>query len=383
MVFALCFFLAVLGGWWWWRVRNERRRLEALPEKDRRLVELMQRGGTAMKRGDTAAQGEVLKGIGALGTGASVPFIADLLANTSLSETWPDLLKGIVEGAKDAEPEWKEGVFRVLEKGLDDPSTPNRFCRWPLVSWPAVMVAVNPERAVKVFAERKLLVLGAPGFSAAVSAINESASAVVPADIAAHWLPATMPDLTQQGVGEQYLLMVRAHAEHDLPEAQRRLWEMVNGGTLAADAAQLLLRAEGLPDPVWKLDSRVQEIGLDKVRPAERIVWLVGNCFTFAAGTCGFDRYAVSSEADHLPEVIEALREIGAPVTARCLEEWAGLFGGEWPVESYERETLMDERGLKPEEHWRAVCAGAGDLENVVALNLKYELNHADEFERE
>ena len=331
MVFALCIFLVVLGGWWWWRAQNERRKLEVLPEKDRRLVELMQRGEAAMKRGDPEAQGEVLKGIGELGTGASVPFIADLLANWSLRLMWTDLLEGIVEGAKDAEPEWRDGVFRALEKGLDDPSTPNRFCSWPLVSWPAVMVAVDPERAVKAFAERKLLVLGAPGFSAAVSAINESESAVVPADVAAHWLPAGMPDLSKDGMGEQYLLMLRAHAEHDLPEAQRRLWEMVNGGTLAAEAAKLLLRVEGLPDPVWKLGSRVDEIGLDKVRPAERIVWLVGNCFTFAAGTCGFDRYAVSSEADHLPEVIEALREIGAPVTARCLQEWAGLFGEEWP----------------------------------------------------
>jgi hypothetical protein len=383
MVLALCIFVVVFVGGVWWGVWSERRRLEALPEKERRLVELMKRGAIAMRRGDTEAQGEVLKAIGELGTGASMPFIADWLANSSLSMTWSDLLEGIVEGAKDAEPEWKDGVFRALEKGLNDPSTPNRFSTWPLVSWPAVMVEVDPERAVKAFAERKLLVLGAPGFSAVVTAINESESAVVPADVAAHWLPATMPDLNQHGMGEQYLLMLRAHAEHDLPEARRRLWELVNGGTLAAEAAKLLLRAEGLPDPVWKLGSRVDEIGLDKVRPAERIVWLVGNCFTFAAGTCGFDRYAVSSEAEHLPEVIEALREIGAPVTARCLEEWAGLFGEEWPVDYYERETLIEERGLKPEEHWRAVCARVGELENVIALNLKYELSHADEFERQ
>lgn len=282
MVFALCIFVAVLGGGvWWWRAWNERRRLEALPEKDRNLVELMRRGATAMKNGDAEAQSEVLRAIGELGTGASVAFIADWLSNKSVSLTWPDLLKGIVEGAENAEPQWKDGVFRALEQGLEDPSTPNLFHGWPFVSWPAAMMAVDAERAVKAFAERELLVLGAPGFSAAVAAINDSASVVVPADIAAHWLPATMPDLKQQGVGDEYLLMLRAHAEHDLPEAQRRLWEVVNeGGKLGEEAALLLLKVEGLPDPVWRLDSRVQEIGLDKVRPAERTVWTVANWFT-------------------------------------------------------------------------------------------------------
>jgi hypothetical protein len=385
MVSELCIFVAGFGGAvWWWRVWNERRRLEALPEKDRRLVELMQRGATAMKRGDTEAQGEVLKAIGELGTGASVAFIADWLSNKSVSLTWPDLLKGIVEGAENAEPQWKDGVFRALEQGLTDPSTPNLFHSWPFVSWPAAMMAVDAERAVKAFAERKLLVLGEPGFSAAVSAINDSASVVVPADIAAHWLPATMPDLKQQGVGDEYLLMLRAHAEHDLPEAKRRMWEVVNeGGKLGEEAALLLLKVEGLPDPVWKLDSRVQEVGLDKVRPAERTVWIVANWFTFPINTSGFDRFVVGYEANHVHDVVEELKEIGAPLTARCLQEWAGLFGPKWPADQYDREEMIDERGLKPGEHWNAICARAGELENVIALNLKYELSHADQFERE
>lgn len=358
--------------------------MEALPEKDRSLVELMRRGATAMKQGDAEAQGEVLRAIGELGTGASVAFIADWLSTRSVSLTWPDLLKGIVEGAENAEPQWKDGVFRALEQGLADPSTPNLFHGWPFVSWPAAMMAVDGERAVKAFAERELLVLGAPGFSAAVAAINDSASVVVPADIAAHWLPATTPDLKQQGVGDEYLLMLRAHAEHDLPEAQRRLWEVVNeGGKLGEEAALLLLKVEGLPDPVWRLDSRVQEIGLDKVRPAERTVWTVANWFTFPINTSGFDRFVVGYEADHLEEVIAELKEIGAPVTACCLQEWAGLFGPEWPAAPYEREEMIDERKLKPEEHWNMICSGAENLENVILLNLLYELSHADQFERD
>ncbi len=44
---------------------------------------------------------------------------------------------------------------------------------------------------------------------------------------------------------------------------------------------------------------------------------------------------------------------------------------------------MIDERGLEPEEHWNAICARAGKLENVIALNLKYELSHTDEFERQ
>ena len=378
----MCIFFAVLGGCWWWRAQIERRRLEALPEKDRRLVELMQRCAIAMKKGDTKTQSEVLKSVGELGTAASVPFIADLLSNKRLSGSWADLLEGIVAGGKYAESGWRDGVFRIFEKQLNELSPTNRLSSWPLFSVLTMMMKLDPERALQVFVDQKLLMLGVPGFSNALVAINDSAFEV-PVEVVAHWLPATIPDLSTDEMAVQYLLMLRAHGEHDLPEAQRRLWEMVNGGTLASDAAQLLLKAEGLPDPAWKLDSRVKEIGLDHVRPAERVVWLVGNCFTFPTETSGFDGYAVSREADHLPEVIEALREIGAPVTARCLQEWAGLFGAEWPVDYYERETLIEERGLKPEEHWRAVCARVGELENVIALNLKYELSHADEFERQ
>ena len=118
------------------------------------------------------------------------------------------------------------------------------------------------------------------------------------------------------------------------------------------------------------------------MRPAERTVWLVGNCFVFLTDSSGFERYAASSEADHLPEIVEALKEIGAPVTARCLQEWAGLFGEEWPADYDDREMMMDERKLGPQEHWDKVCADAGELENVVLLNLRYELKHADQFER-
>ncbi len=343
----------------------------------------MQMGATAMKKGDTDAQKEIIKSIGELGTGASVPFIADWLSNRSLSMSWPDLLKGIVEGAKHAEPEWKNGVFRILEQGLADPSTPNLFRGWPFVSWPTAMMAVDPERALRAFADQKLLVLGSPGFSATVTAINESSS-VVPADIAAHWLPAAMPDLSDHVIGEQYLLMLRAHAEHDLPEAKRRLWELMNSGAhYAAGAAQLLLKAEALPDPVWTLDSRVQEIGLDKVRPAERTVWTVANWFTFPIATSGFDRFVVGYEADHLHETIVALKEIGAPVTARCLQEWATIFGPEWPTCQYEREEMINERLLKPGEHWNVICAHTQGLENVTLLNLLYELRNADQFERQ
>lgn len=384
MSFALCTVLAALGIWLWWLLaRKHRHRLEALPKQDRRLVELMQMGETAMKNGDAVAQKEIIKSIGELGTGASVPFIADWLSTTSLSISWPDLLKGIVEVAKHAEPQWKDGVFRILEKGLADPSTPNLFCSWPFVSRPAAMMAVDPDRALKAFADRKLLELGSPGFSATVTAINESPF-VVPADIAAHWLPAAIPDLSDHVILEQYLLMLRAHAEHDLSEAKRRLWELINSGEhYAAGAAQLLLKAEALPDPVWTLDSRVQEIGLDKVRPAERIVWTVANWFTFPIATSGFDRFVVGYEADHLHETIVALKEIGAPVTARCLQEWATIFGPEWPKFQYDREEMINERQLKPGEHWNTICARTQNLENVTLLNLLYELRHADQFERQ
>ncbi|WP_395738354.1 hypothetical protein [Prosthecobacter sp.] len=356
--------------------------MAALTPEDGELVKLLTRAAAAMKKGDSEAQSEVLKAVGALGTGASVPFIADWLSTRSLSVLWPDLLEGILEGAEHADEKWREGVFRVLEKGLANPATPDRFRGWPGVSWPAVMMAVDEKRALQVFAKQGLLVLGAEGFAAAVDAINVSPTAVVPAEIAAQWLPRGLPDLSKKGMGEQYLLMLRAHAEHDLPETQRRLWELVERGEMALDAAKLLLKAEGLPDPVWKLSSRVDEVGLDKVRPAERTVWLVGNCFVFLTAGSEFETYAASSEADHLPEIVEALKEIGAPATARCLQEWARLFGEEWPRDDDERETIIEKRRLKPQAHWDKVCAGAEPLENVVALNLRYELSHADQFER-
>lgn len=357
--------------------------MAALTPEDGELVKLLMRAAAAMKKGDTEEPSEVFKAVGALGTGASVPFIADWLSTRRLSAFWPNVLEGIVQGAEHADAKWREGVFRVLEKGLANPATPDRFRGWPGVSWPAVLIAVDEKRAPQVFAKQGLLVLGAEGFAAAVDAINDSTSAVVPAEVAAHWLPRTMADLNKNGMGKQYLLMLRAHAKHDLPEAQRRLWELVEKGEMALEAAQVLLKAEGLPDPVWKLGSRVDEMGLDQVRPAERTVWLVGNCFVFLTAGSGFERYAASSEADHLPEIVEALREIGAPVTARCLAEWARLFGEEWPAKYYKREDMIDQRRLKPQEHWDKVCAGAGELENVVLLNLRYELKHADEFERE
>ena len=257
MSFALPIIFAALVIWLCWqRVLKHKHRLEALPKQDRRLVELMQMGEAAMKNWDANAQKEIIKSIGELGTGASVPFIADWLSTKSLSNSWSDLLEGIVEGAKHAEPEWKDGVFRVLEHGLADPLTPNLFRGWPFVSWPSAMMAVDPERALKIFADRKLLMLGTPGFSATVTAINESLSDV-PADIAARWLPDEMPDLSEHAIGEQYLLMLQAHAEHDLPEAKRRLWELVNsGGHFEAEAARLLLKTEGLPDPAWTLEDR-------------------------------------------------------------------------------------------------------------------------------
>lgn len=70
-------------------------------------------------------------------------------------------------------------------------------------------------------------------------------------------------------------------------------------------------------------------------------------------------------------------------MTASCLQEWAGLFGPEWPADPYEREEMIDERKLKPEEHWNMICSGAENSENVILLNLRYELSHADQFERD
>ena len=355
--------------------------LSSLPKRQQ-LTGLMKLGMEANRRGEHQLQKDVVQVIGELGTDESVPIIEDWLATKSLQMSWPDLVKGISQGAVEAEPLWKDRVFGALEKGLDDNSNSYRFSAWPYVSWPLAMVAIDPERSIRAFVKRKMLIPGAPGFAAAVTAINSSSEAILPAEIAATWLPVSMPSLSDRSATEQYLLQLRAHAEHDLPEAKRRLWEMVECRCCCAEeAAALLLRAERLPDPVWALDSRVQKVGLDKVRPAERIVWIVANWFTFPIKTSGFDRFAVSCEANHLPEIIEALAVIGATQTSLCLREWSLLFGNEWPVDEYKREKMIDEQSLRPAETWASILDRSHCVENVALLNLRYQLRHADQFE--
>lgn len=355
--------------------------LRSMP-KHQRFPGLMKLGLAAIRQDDHQLQKDVIRAIGELGTDDSVPFIEDWLANKSLDVTWQDLLKGISLGIEEAEPQWKDRVFRALENGLDDLSNTYFFAAWPFVSWPAAMVAIDPVRSIRAFVERGVLIPGVPGFAAVVTAINASSEATVPAEVAAIWLPTSRPSLNDRIAVEQYLLQLEAHAEHDLPETKRRLWELVDGGSnFSQQSAALLLRTERLPDPVWTLDTRVQRVGLDKVRPAERIVWIVANRFTFPINTSGFDRFAVSYEANHLPETIDALTEIGATQTARCLREWSLLFGNEWPVDEYKRGEMVNEQSIKSAEAWTSVLERSNCTENVELLNLRYQLRHADQFE--
>lgn len=356
--------------------------LAVMPKKQR-FVGLMQLGVLAMRQNDHRLQKAVLRAIGELGTDESVQVIEDWLANQSLAMTWSDLVEGISEGANEAEPIWKDRVFKALEKDLDNSSNTHVFAAWPFVSWPAAMIAIDPDRAVQVFVERKMLIPGAQGFVAALTAINGSSSAKVPAEVAASWLPGCLPNLKDRIAVEQYLLQLKAHAEFDLPETKRRLWEVVEGGGyFAQEAATLLLRIERLPDPVWALDSRVQRVGFDNVRPAEQNVWIVANWFTFPIHTSGFDRFSVSYEANHLMRTMDALSVIGAKQTSDCLREWALLFGSEWPQDQYKRGEMVDEQSLKPAETWESIVERFHCTENVDLLNLKYQLSCADQFER-
>ncbi len=367
-----------------WRQRfdSEMLRLGQLPTSQR-FADLAKLGQEAMRLGDVRAADEVLEMIGALGTDDSARFIADWLDNRTLEMTWPSLLKGILRGAEEAQAHWKGVVFRALEGCLDISGNTHLFSAWPFVSWPSAMVAISPHGAVDAFAKRGLLSPGALGFATALTAINESPHAVVPAEIAATWLPPRMPDSGDASAMEEYLLQLKAHAHHDLAETKRRLWEMVeSGGCCVQEAASSLLRIERLPDPVWKLDTRIQEIGLDHVRPAERVVWIVANWFTFPIRTSGFDRFVVGYEADHLPETIEALTQIGATATARCLREWSQMFGNEWPRDRYQRENMIENQHLEPGKAWAAATKSACRTENVILLNLYYQFEHADQFEQ-
>jgi|GEM_PF-3612473 len=230
--------------------------LKAFP-KEASQMELMNRGLRAVKQDDSPALKDVLQHMGELGNCASAPFVTAWLSNRILSMWWSNVLRGIAERYGPGEPGWRDEVFRVLEQGLADPSTPNLFLEWPDISWPKTLMSIDSERALRAFIKLKLLVPNTKGFSATVTAIVESSS-VVPAEIADNWLPVAMPDLTDQAAGEQYLLMLRAHAKYDLSETSRRLLEVMGAGEqFRNEAAILLFKAELSADPERSKNTRV------------------------------------------------------------------------------------------------------------------------------
>jgi hypothetical protein len=356
--------------------------LTTLP-KHERLVALLHLGQRALRQKDFNLQCNVLQAIGELGTDESVSFIEDWLGSSSQEQTWAALVKGVATGSSGAEPLWKDRVFCALEAGLDDDSNTWRYRSWPWVSWPAAMIEIDPNRAVAVFRDRQMFRIEAPGFAAVIEAINQSSIALIPPEVTKTWLPAVMPSIGDLQTMENYLRQLQAHAEYDLTESKRRLWEMVEiSSAYSMEAAAMLARIEGLPDPVWKLDSRIQNVGIENVRPAEKTVWIVANWFEFPLRTGGFDQYAQSYEANHVPQVIEALIEIGAAKTAAHLREWSRMFGSEWPTNQYVREELIAERGLQPANLWKSLNSEPTDDENVVLLNLRYQIAHYTDFER-
>jgi hypothetical protein len=350
--------------------------------KSTQFHELLLLAREATRRHDFAFQHKVLKAIGELGNDDSVEFIVDWLGHSSQQASWPALVQGISEAADNPSSMWRERVFDALKEGLSDDTNSCRFAAWPGVSWPAAMMNVDYRRSIGEFQASNLFDFNAPGFEAVLEAINQSPDAVIPPEVAHSWLPASMPSCENMKAMDNYLLQLRTHVEYDTPEAKRRLWEVVERcPSHAQQAAGLIARLEGLPEPVWQLDSRVQKVGLEQVNTAERIVWIVANWFTFALRCGSIQRYASNYEADHLPKVIHALAEIGASRTSYCLRQLALLLGPEWPASQYERENIIAAQQLDLDEEWESLIRQHECHENVVSLNLTYQMAHRTEFE--
>ena len=198
---------------------------------------------------------------------------------------------------------------------------------------PETLLLLDPDWALRVLTQSDVLTPKSPIFKSVCEALRKHGHQFS-ADQYRDWMRYLEGFPDDYSKTQSYLEILKAAMIHDRADTEKRLWVMIRrkDGWCARQAAEFLLESHGQPLPRDKILTQVERDGPASLSDVHRTVWLVDMGYVYPVIECaGLADYFERDEADRWPEVIEALRLVGANHNADMLQAAAALFGPNGP----------------------------------------------------
>ena len=261
----------------------------------------------------------------ATGVPEALPWVDQMLENWQHGS---HVLNGVHWAVKrnQATEEFRIKVFQKLVPWL----TVEGYSRDRL---PETLLELDEEWALRVLTDSDVVTPKLDIFKSVTEALRKHGHAFTIEQIR-RWLP-DLENSGQDALKERgYLEILKVYIQLDEADAELRLKELVyrKECTVSYAAAEFLLEYHNQPMPRGRILTQVERHGPESLSPVHRIAWLVDMGYIYPVIHCdGLAYYFQRDEADRWPEVVEALRVVGAYHHAELLSVAAKLFGPAGP----------------------------------------------------